>query len=439
MAVSFWHVLSSFLIEHDSSFLAMFWLLFFLSYSMYESRKEAKWLVAAGIVLGLALLTKLTGGLMLVVLGAYLVWEQRGLRLPAVVCAKILGIGLAVFAVFPLLSLLLYPAYFRETIVHAGVMTLVPSFFSPVRIIVYLLLWATPLLAGLAALSFFEPDRRARLLWCWCGIVVLFYIFARYLGAVDRYMAVMIPALAILAGRELSKRIEWQDIRQILAFVLPVLGLLVLANLVPSVWIEHDIGEYLRSALTLKWGFVFPFHGGGGPAFMTSFVPLGIGIVISLAAFAYLAYVIRNDEEHQKKAFIVFVAAALAFNLFLVQAFILGAPYPRIGDITKSMAGEIAAGNLSKPHYVTDMNLAWYLGPGSDVYVVGDTYTDAPEEAERLAGIIRHRGGTFVITDFPKRLKADNVWQLAGLCRLHKTFGSRKMTLGYVFACAPGR
>lgn len=435
MAVSFWHVLSSFLIEHDSSFLALFWLLFFLSYSEYESRQETKWLITAGIVLGLALLTKLTGGLMLIVLGAYLLWQKKELKQPVIECTKILGMGLAVFSAFPILSLLLNPAYFWETIMHAGVLTLIPSLFSPVRIMIYLLLWATPLLAGLALLSLFEPDKRSRLLWCWSGIVVLFYVFTKYMGAIDRYMAVMIPALAILAGRELAKRVDWQDVKRIIVFALPILGLLLLANLVPSVWLEHNVAEYLRRALTLKWGFVFPFHGGGGPAFMTSFVPLGIGLLASIGSFGWLVYCWLNDDEKQKTVFVVFASIALAFNLFLVQALILGAPYPRVGDVTKTMAEEIVADNLPKPYYVTDMNLAWYLKPGRDVYVIGDVYTDTQEEVERIEGIIKNRGGTVVITDFPKRLKTDNAWQIAGLCSLHKTFGSREMILGYVFVC----
>ncbi|MEM4239791.1 MAG: glycosyltransferase family 39 protein [Candidatus Woesearchaeota archaeon] len=436
MAVSFWHVLASFLIEHDSSILTLFWLLFFHSWLWFETTGKTKWLVWCGIVLGLALLTKLTGGLMLIALAIYLVWKHGSIKEPAITCAKILGIGLAVFAVFPILSLLIYPAYIKETLLHSGVLTLIPSLFSPIRIIIYLLLWATPLLTGLAILSLSELDKRARVLWCWAGATVLFYTLTKYLGAIDRYMAVMIPALCILGGRELAKRIEFKDIKKVLLIALPFLGFLIALNFIPSRWIEHNVYNYIVRAITFDWTFVFQFWGGGGPAFMTSFIPLGAGLALCIAALALFIYAVHSEKEKAiGRSFILFVAVALAFNLFIVQAFIVKEPYPDVGAVTKGIIAEIQ--NLPGPYYANDMNLAWYADKKADFYVIGDVYSDEQKEIDQLRGIIRRRGGTLIITDYPKHLKTDNIWQLAGECRLHKTFGSKEIILGYVFACEP--
>jgi hypothetical protein len=436
MAVSFWHVLASFLIEHDSSILTLFWLLFFYNWLNYETTGKTKSLAWCGIILGLALLTKLTGGLMLIALAVYLVWKHGSIKEPAITCAKILGIGAAVFGVFPILSLLFYPAYFKETILHSGVLTLIPSIFSPARIIIYLLLWATPLMAGLAILSLFEYDKRARLLWCWSGAVLGFYLLAKYMGAIDRYMAVMIPALCILGGRELAKRLEYKDLKKVLLIALPFLIFFIALNCIPSAWIEHNVLNYITRAITLDWAFVFQFWGGGGPAFMTSFIPLGAGLVLCIASFALFIYAMLSEKEKAiSRSFVLFVAIALAFNLFIVQAFIVKEPYPDVGIITKEVAKDLQ--NLPGPIYANDMNIALYIKNTRDFYVIGDVFSDEQKEMDKLKSIIRNRGGTLAITDYPKHLKTDNIWQLAGLCRPIKTFGEKKMTIGYIFACQP--
>ncbi len=436
MAVSFWHILASFLIEHDSSILTLFWLLFFHSWLLFETTRKTKWLFGCGIVLGLALLTKLTGGLMLIALAVYLVWKHGSLKEPAIACAKILGIGAAMFAVFPILSMLIYPAYIKETFIHAGVLTFIPSLFSPIRIIIYLLLWATPLLTGLALLSLFEPDKRARLLWCWAGAVILFYTLTKYFGAIDRYMAVMIPALCILGGRELAKRLEFRDLKKVLLIALPFLVLFILLNFIPSSWIEHNTATYIGKALTFDWAFIFQFWGSGGPAFMASFIPLGAGILLCLLSLALFVYAIHSEKEKAiQRSFVLFVAVALAFNLFIVQAFVTKEPYPDVGSATKGIIAEMKI--LPEPFYANDMNLAWYIDRKADFYVIGDVYTDEQKEVDQLSAIIQRRGGTLIITDYPKYLKTDPIWQLAGECKLQKTFGSKEIMLGYVFACPP--
>lgn len=436
MAVSFWHVLSSFMIEHDSSFLMLFWLLFFNGWVNYETTKRTRWLVCCGIVLGLALLTKLTGGLMLVALGIYLLWKHGTFKQPVITCAKILGIGSGIFLVFPIVSLLVNPDYLKETILHSGVLTIVPSLFTPVRMISYLLLWATPLLTGLALLSFWETDKRFRLFWSWAGVVVGFYFFTKYLGAIDRYMSVMIPALSVLGGRVLSVHLEPKRIKKVLFVVVPLLAVLVLLNLVRSAWIEHNISDYLTRALTLDWSFVFQFHGGGGPAFMTSFIPLGTGLFLCIVFFAWLVRALLKERPPVKRmAFLLFVSTAFAFNLFLVQAFIVKAPYPDVGAVTKEIVDYFNKEGFEGPVYANDMNLAWYFGREKDFYVIGDVYSDEKKEVGRLKAIIRNRGGTLIITDYPKHLKNDSIWELASACKLKKTFGTKKIMLGYVFAC----
>ncbi len=428
MAISFWHIIASFLIEHDGSILMFFWLLFFIMFVDFEKTQKYKYLVWCGIILGLSLLTKLTGGLILISLGVYLLFKHKSIKSPLIICSRIFLIGILLFSIFPILSLIFYPSYFQTILAHSSRMTLIPALFSVFRVLIYLLLWATPLLFGLALISFFKRDKYG-LLWSWCLVVVLFAVFTNYVGAVDRYMSVMIPALCILGGNVL-KNFDIKNWKLVAVLALFFFSLFFVLNFIPSVWIEHDVGNYIYRAFILNWDFVFQFHGGSGPGFMASFIPLGVGIVLSLLFFVWLVL-----SRFNKTILMIFVAIILSFNLFLVQAFIINHPYPDVGGTTYEIVNYVKENNLSKPFFVTDMNLGWYFNLTSDFYVIGDVYTDEVKEVEDIKAIIKERKGTLIITDYPKRLKIDVVWELSKECSLKKTFDSKNIALGHIFIC----
>jgi hypothetical protein len=158
--------------------------------------------------------------------------------------------------------------------------------------------------------------------------------------------------------------------------------------------------------------------------------------LFSAIAFIWFIYAsFKSRPPVQRKALTLFVAIALALNLFLVQAFVVKAPYADIGQSTKEIIDYAQKQNLPDPLYTTDMNLGWYLSKERSFYVIGDVYSDEEHEVERLKSTISGRGGTLIITDYPKHLKTDPIWELADGCSLKKTFGSKKMTIGYVFVC----
>jgi 4-amino-4-deoxy-L-arabinose transferase-like glycosyltransferase len=483
MALSFWHVLASFLIEHDSSILMFFWLLFFNAYLHYENAANHKqkqwWLITCGIILGLGLLTKMTAGLMLIALGVYLLLRHRSFKEPFFTCIKILSIGISIFLLFPILSFIFNPAYFQETIAHSEVLTLMPSLFSPLRIIIYLLLWATPFLVGTALFSMQfiqkqhvsnstnyaskEKNSSKNMLWTWMFTIIIFYVFSKYIAAIDRYMAVIIPPLAILGGYALNSlhfsKKEWKKISIISAVFLAVLiGL----NFIHSNWITHDTAQYIRNALHFKWNFIFAFHGDAGPAFMTSFMPLGVGLLACSVAFivCIVAHLIpirsaknqlsknsaKNKQRFMQSMLIICIAVSLGFNLFIVQAFIIKEPYANPGKVTNEMVQYLDMRIASEnPHsiYLTNLNIAWYLDQNTknvSYYAIGDLYTDSNEEANAIqqnifAEVKQGLHPLVVITDYPKRFSDDNVWKIANICTLEKTFSDKGMTLGYVYRC----
>ena len=122
MAVSFWHVIASTIIEHDGSLMTFFWLLFINAYTLYDTTeskkgfKKNKWLVLAGVFLGLGLLTKYTGMLMFAALGIYLWIRERSFKRAFLKSIVPFSIGFAIIAMFWLWSFFLLPSYFWETV-----------------------------------------------------------------------------------------------------------------------------------------------------------------------------------------------------------------------------------------------------------------------------------------------------------------------------------
>ena len=454
MSISFWHVIESFLVEHDGSILMLFWLLFFNIYLDYERSGKKSLVIWLGIILGLALLTKLTGALVMIALAAYLIWKNwenirtwqiKKLREPFFLLLKSFLIGIGIFLVFPILSYLISPSYLSQTFGHSEVLTWHPTVPSIARILAYLALWATPMLAGIAVLSVFGKKiskkiktQKYALLWSWILTVIVFYSFTRYLGAIDRYMSVIIPPLCILAGIAVS-RIEGKKLKVMAIASAILIEMFIALNTVPSEWIAHDASEYARRAASFDWLFIFQFHGSGGPAFMSSFLPIGIALLLCAALF--VGVIASRNKKIASWLLVFFISSSLAFNIFLVETFIIKSPYPDASDGTKSIISYI---NENRPAaeriYMTDRNIAWYIResyPGEDIVQfyqpIGDKYTDTQEEIAMISQNIQ--GSVVIISNYPKRPSDDNVWKVSEGCSLVMTAEERGYALGYVYRC----
>ncbi|MBN1157289.1 glycosyltransferase family 39 protein [Candidatus Woesearchaeota archaeon] len=441
MSLSFWHLLASFLIEYDGPFLTFFWLLFFHSYVNYEATKKTRWLLGTGAALGFGLLTKLTAGLMFMALAAYLLLSRRNIKYVIRTSALIFFTGFAIFSIFPILSLIINPAYMIRILSHSETLSLVPYLFSPVRTFIYLVLWATPLLAGLAFFSIFigkKKDLQKKMLFLsWFGTVTIFYIFTKYVAAIDRYMSVMIPALCILAGYSISYIFERKDFMRAALFSLATLVFLNLLNFVKSQWIGHDVMGYLRNALLLKWDFIFQFHGGTGPSFMTSFIPLGAGIVLCGISFIYLLSAFaRKDNKQIRAGMLIFVFLSLGFNLFLVQSFIIKAPYPDVGKNSLEMIDYLNKMEWGdKKVFLTDTNFGLYLKNPEQTTVVGYFFTNKSVEMDAVKVYSDKNGAILVISNYPKKPLYEPLWRFAETCRLEKEFIKKGFSLGYIYVC----
>ena len=429
MAISFWHIISSFLIEHDGSFLMLYWLLFFNSYFKFEETKNKKWLFISGLCGGLALLTKITGFLIFLVFAIYLLFKYKSIK-------KLFNIGitplissLVIFSIYPIVSFFTgYSKLLSASAQHGNVLTLMPDIFAIPRIIIYLALWATTLLSGIALTSFFikESDKKIvsskKFLYIWSLVVIIFYIFTKYLGAVDRYMSVAIPALCILSGYAISKFSEKKDMKKISIISISFFILLVILNFLGGKWIAHDILDYIKMALTLNWNFLFQFNGGTGPTFITSFFPLGIGLLVTGITLILTLFFMIRKNQYAKSIFIIFFAVSLAFNLFLVQAFILKYPYPDIGKNTYEAIDFVNNKNYSSI-YSPNINVAWYLNKDKSFTLLDNT--TSPIRKDSLV----------IIDNYPKRRDNDFVWDYVKNCEIIKSIGKDKIRTYLIYKC----
>jgi len=78
MALSFWHILASLQIDMDGSILSFIFALNILAYLNYTERsKKKKWLITTGLLFGIALLTKISAIMLVLIFGIYAITKKN--------------------------------------------------------------------------------------------------------------------------------------------------------------------------------------------------------------------------------------------------------------------------------------------------------------------------------------------------------------------------
>lgn len=349
-SISYFSILASLMVDTDGEILPFFFLLALIGYekAKHTLGTPRKWwttLLVGACVLGM--LVKLSFVLAIAAIVADFLWSQKhhltkkdlfryvGYVLSgAIAITLLLVVAPYVFPFFHLDASLAYWEHFFKA--DRG-------WFQTGIQCVKAILYASPLLL----IPFFARGNTLRPLrpfYFFLGFAFLFYIviFDFSGGALDRYLQLLVlPMTAFVAaviatvfGDEVEKPSETTKVFILAGSALALIFALLqfLQHYIPPL---HPKSDWIHRVLTLKWDFVFPFHGGSGPlGFYVSFLYIGVSWIACTALF----FLALRKPQYKKYILAFFIPLALMYNLVFIEEYHLGIIN---GSAPKLLAGAV--------------------------------------------------------------------------------------------------
>ncbi len=154
----------------------------------------------------------------------------------------------------------------------------------------------------------------------------IFYIvlFDFSLGALDRYLQLLILPLTVLSAIVISKVIEKYDRKtKEFLFLGTAVGLLsvLLQSLPHYVPPLHPKAEWISRIVHLKWNFLYPFSGGSGPlGFYVSFLFIAFVWIVTLCMVLFALY----KPQYKKLILIFIIPIGIMYNGVFVEEYLFG-------------------------------------------------------------------------------------------------------------------
>lgn len=348
-SISYFSILASLMVDTDGEILPFFFLLALIGYEKLKRAPAAlrlRWGVFLVTACVLGMLVKLSFVLAIGAITADFLWSQKHLitkkdivRYAGYTIAAAFALALLLLAapyIFPFFHLDQSFAHWEHYLkVHRG-------WFQTAIQCAKATLYASPLLL----VPFFASKRALlplRPLFFFLGFAFLFYIviFDFSDGALDRYLQLIILPLTLLSAaatvavfRDEAQRPSDATITYVLAGCVAALAVVLLQFIPHYIPPLHPKSDWLYRVLTLKWSFVFPFHGGSGPlGFYVSFLYMGLSWIISMFAL-FFAY--RKVAQKNLLAFLIPIV--LMYNIVFIEEYHFGLIN---GSAPKLLAGAV--------------------------------------------------------------------------------------------------
>jgi len=361
MAVIFYPVWMSLWIDSDGSVLTLFLIASLFSFHKLEKTSDKRWLLAAGVFFGLALLSKYVAVLLIPVLLLYDFVSNRLKNLKLIAASAV--IGLVVFSIFPLLAFMFNsPDTFMNTLGYGarnlGRSDVQNVFYSYAlslgKLFVFLFQYGTPILCLLPLYSLRKSEKREYILFSFAIIILVFYAFVIPGGSKARYIMPAVPALAILASKSISeifRKFDRNDASKFICLFAAALALLSLLNAYGTQ--EAFNSQKLKPSLLLQ-NSMFWYSGFASVPFAIHVHSLIFVIAASIALFLL-------SLKFGKFFVIALISLGLAFNFFILfQSF-----NPTVGpDFTRTVSQMVEyykAGNFNCTLYSTEKTFMFYL------------------------------------------------------------------------------
>ncbi len=437
MAVSYWHLFASYMIERDGSFLMLFYLTASLSYLKFKESKKFIWLYLASFICGISLLLKSSAVFISAMLFFFVIYDNRKKLWSSKREILIAFSSIAFFDIFFYGGWLLFSYFFAKDYYFSMFTHAIPlnylsfSVLSVLREFGYILLWGSPLLFGLTLLSIknHQKTQKSRsYLLIWLLVIIIGYTSITYGGAIDRYLSVLIPVLSILSASFISyvkftkNQIKFGAIFSILFFIL--------LNAISSIkqeYIYHSLKQYMLNAITLKWSFFFPFYGAGGPSFLVSFSAIAVSIIISFL----MLFCAVISKKYKKEASILFIAVSFAFTLFVVQEFTFNLHSVDVSKATYDMAASYAISGKKGMLYTNAAAIPIILSMEKERVKILRCPVNNNSCWNELSDSMKSSKGAVLIVDFPKKLPDSNLKKSIEGCEFIKSFDALNITKEY--------
>jgi 4-amino-4-deoxy-L-arabinose transferase-like glycosyltransferase len=456
LSLSAWHILGTTSISFDGAFLTLFYLTTIFFFVKYMQNSQKKYLVFTGISFGLAMLTKLNAILILIILFLYALMYARSKSIKTRIISTlkdftwIIVLGAVLFSIFPIIAALTDWSYFTVVLGHTAVFHNA-SFNIVFLLIQYMLalLWAGPLFLGIYLVSLFTFEKKDALMHIWIGVIVLFFTFVvqENFRPVERYFLVLLPALCILGGAVISRILSQQVPRRTLnahikwflvAFVLSLVVIFALNLVHNDILPFYPKTAFIDHVIHFAWNFLVPFTGDQGPIGMyVSFSSIAFAFAISLIGLMIFFITRHRNKLLAKNFFLIFLAAGLAFNLFMWQEMVFSSTNPNIDKISKETITYAWENNLPEPVYVFRNYALHYYLDRSYFDVRSIDFGDINNET-KLQDVFKglKNRGTLIIIDFPKIGDDHMLWKYANdTCTLMQKISDKNIPLGYIYTC----
>ncbi len=437
MAIGYWHMLASLVVDIDGAVLTFFAMLMSYFLLLYEDGHAKKYIILSGLAFGLSLHAKFAAFLILPVIFVYLIVRLKEHKITGALktTLSILFLGLLVFSIFPISSFIIgQPEIFLNSFSHSGGYT---SFEPTTRPIMVMFVFGTPLFI-LLSIAAIKNWRHSKNLFFLLFVFYFLLMYSLFLGSIgtestyEKYLMITIPAMSLLAGDFISR----------VSFSKKLLGMLIvvsfaamfLMNIPTADYIDHSVPEYQRRALSVltsmdvgslsEWNYNFPLMGNVQPGFWINFYSLAIMSIIS--GLLFISYVIKRS----RLVFTIFLAVMISMNLFYIQEFIIHGTHPDINKPTYDMADFYNTNYPDRPLYTNAITLAFYTHKTDD-YFVGST-----DDTKDQALAAKAAGAVMLLTEYyPNIHKDSQAWKNINTCRLELEFSDKGFVVGRAFVC----
>lgn len=458
LTFSAWHIYSAGTNIGGDGIPAFFLLLASLIFLHYQEKAEIRYQYITGLFVGLAVLVKESALIMFGIFFIFFFFQKLPLK---VLIKKMTGIFLGfatIWACFIILDAMvnnfaatqgILGIMFRAGIEKSGYIA--PTFFHYLFSWIKILLWIGPCIIFLFFLELFSEKEGSNFSgkaalrhlkeysFIYSIIYGLFFLF--YISPVfdkSRYLLVLAPFLAIIAGNYLSRK-HWTK-RNISIIIVTTVFFFTLFLFLNS---QRNIISYEQpeKILTLIKQGSFNFNLGiisetGNPGLVLNARVLVLAYVISFFALI-LFFVTRKNERKQCLFFSLFIAVVFAYSLFLTQEFIFHTTSPDYSESSRELVAYIKEHNLPEPIYLfKNPSLVLYLQDEYTEFYSFDTIQNSDEQIHYIESLLKEKGGTILFINLPFVNKEGQLWQLINqYCMKEYIVEDKEMEVGYILIC----
>ena len=460
LTFTFWFLIANTMIDTDGGILSMFLIITIFNIIKYEKTKKDKYLIYAGIFLGIALLTKYTAIVIIPpIIALFFIRQKENKFISKEVFKKsliVFATAFCIFSIFPIISLITNPTIFLRTITHGQeVLSIIPN----VKAFIFILIWGTSImfLLPIIFIEFYKSENSVTIknkfnkifnieskkndksikksenknnsiektnsdlpIILYLIIIITFIagFFMKSFMALDRIYTIFIPYCAILFGAYLVDNNKYIKKSILLISSIIFLTIFFVSSIFKPELITHSYSTYISRTIHLSWNFLFPIRGSSGPMLTVPFAIIGISIFIGLITLSMFLLTKRKNYAKNLKSrkifFSIFLGICIATNIYLITEYVFHPTTPNIDYTIKQMDEYIKINKLEIEAYSDNI----YILKGNPYIITESNVFN--ESSPKISAVL----------NFPKQeVNIDKS------CSTMKTFSDKGYEFAYIFNC----